>query len=257
MVPANGDSLTVKLYASYKPNGSNEIKYAWLEIRVEDGTCICPAKTGANTSLNFMCHNLGGLDIISSSQLITYEHHGNWYRFGAKAPSVVNEGTNNGAPQGWTYNVTGATPPYYAEVTGYTQNNSSWDWPDALAGYAEIIANPCPAGWRLPTRGEWEDVIAFNNSPVNVPDPWEPDNEDHQTVFCNLKKFGDDLILPSAGIRGEALGQIGYRGVRSFYWSSPGDINNRAYYLYFEHGNLRSINANRGCGLSVRCVEAE
>jgi hypothetical protein len=85
---------------------------------VEDGTCICPARIDANTWLNFMCHNLGGIDIISPSQVITYKHHGNWYRFGAKNSSVVNTGENIGAVTGWTSNVVGAWPPYYAYGNG-------------------------------------------------------------------------------------------------------------------------------------------
>jgi hypothetical protein len=146
LVPASGNSLTVALYATYKPHDDTDTKYAYLKIRVEDGTCVCPAKTDANTSLNFMCHNLGGLDIISPSQLITYEHHGDWYRFGAKEPSLVNNGINNGS-QGWL-NETDANPTYYGPTTGYAKNNNSWDWPDALANYEDVIGNPCPAGWR-------------------------------------------------------------------------------------------------------------
>ncbi|MDR2086341.1 MAG: hypothetical protein LBP72_04115, partial [Dysgonamonadaceae bacterium] len=87
LVPANGNSLTVKLTASYR-DSNNEPKLAYLEIRVEDGTCVCPAKTESNKWKNFMCHNLGGLDIISSSQLITRAHHGDWYRFGADTVSM-------------------------------------------------------------------------------------------------------------------------------------------------------------------------
>jgi hypothetical protein len=75
LVPDNGDSLTVKLMASYK-DSNNADKLTYLEIRVEDGTCVCPAKISATQWLNFACHNLGGLDILSPSQLITREHHG-------------------------------------------------------------------------------------------------------------------------------------------------------------------------------------
>jgi hypothetical protein len=44
MVPVNGDSLSVRLLASYKVQENPTItKYVYLEIRVEDGSCICPA----------------------------------------------------------------------------------------------------------------------------------------------------------------------------------------------------------------------
>ncbi|MDR2085622.1 MAG: hypothetical protein LBP72_00435 [Dysgonamonadaceae bacterium] len=84
LVPANGDSLTVQLIASYMPNGSTETKLAYPEIRVEDGTCVCPAKISATQWLNFACHNLDGLDIISPSQIVTRAHHGDWYRWGSQ-----------------------------------------------------------------------------------------------------------------------------------------------------------------------------
>jgi hypothetical protein len=81
-----------------------------------------------------MCHNLGGIDIISPSQLITYGHHGDWYRFGAKNPSLVNAGTNNSAVSGWS-----SLPVYSVDA----------DWPDAIPADPVIIGNPCPSRRRL------------------------------------------------------------------------------------------------------------
>jgi uncharacterized protein (TIGR02145 family) len=244
------------LYATYKPHDDTDTKYAYLKIRVEDGTCVCPAKTGANTSLNFMCHNLGGLDIISPSQLITYEHHGNWYRFGAKEPSLVNNGINNGS-QGWSNDI-GANPTYYGLTTGYAKNNNSWDWPDALANYEDVIGNPCPAGWRLPTYSEWLNVIN-NNNYTNVPAATWAIGE---TVFSNLKKLGDYLMLPAAGWRsGSNTGMLLDRGSKGYYWSSTTydgyDGNGRN--LFINSGSIVITNVthtSRSFGMSVRCVQA-
>jgi uncharacterized protein (TIGR02145 family) len=242
MVPANGDSLTVRLYASYI-SSDDKNRYAYLEIRVEDGTCICPAKKDANTWLNFMCHNLGGLDIISSSQLITYEHHGNWYRFGVKNLSVVNTGTNNGAADNWN------SLPY----------STSGDWPDNDANPA--YGNPCPAGWRLPDTGELGAIInrdADNNTLAtinlltNVPASWLGGG-----TFSNLKKSGDYLYLPITGIRSGDDGALYNRGIRSDYWSSKG---NTSYGCALEfNSNNTNINKVLGrlSGFPVRCIEAE
>jgi uncharacterized protein (TIGR02145 family) len=253
MVPVNGDSLTVKLLASYKPQEDpGTTKYAWLEIRVEDGTCICPAKKNATEWLNFMCHNLGGIDIISPSQLITYEHHGDWYRFGAKNPSLVNTGTNNGS-QGWTTE-SSATPPYYAQETGYS-GSGIWDWPDALAGHETVIGNPCPAGWRLPTDPEWTAVITASYNPqANVSAATWSSGE---TVFSNLKKLGDDLMLPAAGLRDNSGGSLGARGGYGYYWSSTGYSSIYGRYMAFYSGSPTVNYTNRSYGFSVRCVQAE
>jgi uncharacterized protein (TIGR02145 family) len=262
VVPSDGDSLTVKLIATYT-NNSGLSKIAYLEIRVEDGTCICPAKTstGPDTWMNFMCHNLGGLDIISSSQLITYEHHGDWYRFGAKYPSLVNNGTNNGS-QDWTYG-SSAVPTYYTEATSYAQNSGSWDWPDALANYEDVIGNPCPAGWRLPAITELAAVVNKNTSDeditvinplTNVPATWL--TASNQT-FSNLKKSGDYLYLPAVGYREGNIGNISNRGYYGYYWSSTSNNNYTVWCIYFYSGSQYVFGTDPSYGFSVRCVQAE
>jgi uncharacterized protein (TIGR02145 family) len=254
LVPASGNSMTVKLYASYKPAEiPAETRYAYLEIRVEDGTCICPARIDANTWLNFMCHNLGGIDIISPSQLITYGHHGNWYRFGAKNPSLVNTGTNNGS-QGWgTGN--GATPRYYAQENGYS-GSGTWDWPDALAGHETVIGNPCPAGWRLPTDPEWTAVTTASYNPqASVPVSWTYNSD--AELFSHLKKLGDDLMLPAAGLRYYSGGSLYDRGYYGYYWSSTGTNSLNGWCVNFLSGSPGVNLTSRSNGLSVRCVQAE
>jgi uncharacterized protein (TIGR02145 family) len=253
LVPANGDSMTVKLYASYKPQEApTVIKYAYLEIRVEDGTCVCPVKKSATEWLNLMCHNLGGLDIISTSQLLTYEHHGDWYRFGAKTPSLENDGTSNGA-SGWTFGSLGSTPPYYAPETGYAIHNSSWDWPDDLDSE---IGNPCPAGWRVLTLSDWSVINTNLNIPVNIPvtkTGWVIDN----TVFSNLKKYGDYLMLPAAGGR-TSSGGLNNRAQNGHYWlSDTHSDNNQGKYVSFNFGSSTLSYYDRSSAFSIRCVEAE
>jgi uncharacterized protein (TIGR02145 family) len=241
LVPANGDSLTVKLYASYKPDNTDETKYAYLEIRVEDGTCICPAKKDANTWVNFMCHNLGGEDIISSSQLITRAHHGDWYRFGAKNPSMKN------------------TP---AHDTDNTWDNANYyisgNWPD---NENENIGNPCPAGWQLPSITELAAVINKNangndigviNPLTDVPASWLPAS--NQT-FSNLKKSGDYLYLPAAGDR-HVTGLLLDRGGYGYYWSST-LIGHGRYIQIHNVGNTTVSSVDSEYAMTLRCVEKE
>jgi uncharacterized protein (TIGR02145 family) len=229
-VSFNGDSLTVKLIATYTNNNSF-FKVAYLEIRVEDGTCVCPAKIKASpeTWLNFMCHNLGGLDIISSSQLITREYQGDWYRFGAKNASMKNIPDNDGRSGSWD------NPNYYIPPG---------NWP------ADSV--PCPAGWRVPTHPEWVNVCD-NNTFTNVPATWISTGNQ---IFGNLKKSGDYLYLPAIGIRNSDDGSLQNHGIYGNYRSSTGSTT-FAWALGFGTGTPSMTTSGRGTGMSVRCVQAE
>jgi uncharacterized protein (TIGR02145 family) len=230
LVPANGESATVKLIASYKPAGESDDKLAYLEIRVENGTCVCPAKVSDTGWLNFMCHNLGAdYDIISYSQLIRREHHGDWYRFGAKIASMENV---SGHGDNWDY------PDYY------TAANS--EWPDSLS---TTIGNPCPDGWRIPTATEWEGVLANNDWPGALVSG---------DSFCHIRPVNDYLYLPLAGHR------IGYNGGwyglgnMASYMSSTGTASNVCTTLGATNGNNKmERSTGRDAGGSVRCVSAE
>jgi uncharacterized protein (TIGR02145 family) len=244
LVPSNGDSLTVKLIASYKTAAEPAaIKYAYLEIRVEDGTCVCPAKKSATEWLNFMCHNLGGEDIISSSQLITRAHHGDWYKFGATATSMYNTEAHD-SNNSW-------------DNSNYT---SSGNWPDDGTP-------PCPAGWRLPTKGEWTAVMGLTADYSSISDSdctnassnaisSVPSASWTGGVFTNFKKVGDYLFLPAAGYRHGSNGALYSRGSCGEYWSSI-EESSTTWDLYVGYGYQSMYNTGRTFGFSVRCVAAE
>jgi uncharacterized protein (TIGR02145 family) len=247
LVPANGDSLTVKLIAAY--TDSDELpKVAYLEIRVEDGTCVCPAKISATEWLSFMCRNLGAeYDVISSAQLLTRAHHGDWYLFGAKNVSMANTVAHD-TDNTWD-------DDYYTD--GVT------DWPAAN--------NPCPAGWRMPLYDEWSAVAtSANNAYAPVPDPWHPTHVSGVTIideFRNLEKIGDNLFLPIAGRRDSGTTNnyppgLSGRGAEGCYWStmaiSMSSTDYRGLFLYI--GNSSGTHTvgidiiKKGQGLSVRCA---
>jgi uncharacterized protein (TIGR02145 family) len=248
LVPENGDSLTVKLIASYK-DSNNTPRLAYLEIRVEDGTCVCPAKVSATQWLNFMCHNLGAAyDIISPSQMLTYQHHGDWYQWGAKTASLVNTGTNNG-DQIWDSN----------DCQESSEDDTSQKDADGNNLW-KAENNPCPAGWRIPSNAEWGSVInTSNNSWANVPDPWGAVGN---TQFGNLKKFGDYLFLPAVGDRYPTTYYLQSRGSYGSYWCSGAYSTTQGRYMRFQMGNTGNgiphlYYTNRQSGFSVRCVSAE
>jgi uncharacterized protein (TIGR02145 family) len=186
-----------------------------------------------------MCHNLGGLDIISASQLITREHLGDWYRFGASQASMKNTQDND------------------------TRNNGTWDndnyyglagnWPDYVN---TNIGNPCPAGWRLPAIDELYAAVNKDINPLsNVPATWL--SAGSQT-FSNIKKSGDYLYLTTNGERGQNDGSLSGRGVAGSYWSYQGDnYYVQGSYMNFTVAGSNTNKARHLYGMSVRCVEKE
>jgi hypothetical protein len=99
-----------------------------------------PAKKANNRTasdwLFFQCHKLGGLDITFPTQTIGREHHGAWYKFGAKTASLKNDGTYDSDISGLDW----------SNTTKYPYQNDQLDWSEAN--------NPCSAGRRLATKDD-------------------------------------------------------------------------------------------------------
>jgi uncharacterized protein (TIGR02145 family) len=219
------NALKVTLYALFKVSG------VWskvsLEISIQDCFCGCPAKINDGKWLTFQCHNLGGEDIYPG-MIIERKHHGDWYRFGSKNPSRTNTADHDGT--GWdnTYYQTGSEP---------------WR-PDN---------DPCPPGYRLPTKDEWTQVAA-NNYMSNVGSFISTTSFMHNFTAGN--KFGDFLVLPVAGYRTDA-GKLDMRATNGIYWSNNETDLGGNLWMSFGTTNT-SAPRNRDQGLSVRCfVSAE
>ena len=102
--------------------------------------------------------------------------------------------------------------------------------------------NPCPTGWRLPTRGEWEAEIAS----------WNPPNSSNGAFASPLK-----LTVP--GYR-DINGNIGGAGTFGYYWSStvPSvDFDNTVSYILHVYDNTVEDHIStsvRASGITVRCI---
>jgi uncharacterized protein (TIGR02145 family) len=183
----------------------------------------------------FMAHNLGAdnaLDPHTPVQGI----HGNYYQWGRKF-AVANASTSSSEISGWK--------------TSATANGS---WTDG----SKTANDPCPPGYRVPTKTQWEGVIA--NNTVSITGNWT----NGETNFGSAMHWGPDvntknLTLPAAGQRLAFNGQLNHRGRLGLYWSSTENGANANFVNLSLNPNNNSAIATvvltaRPNAYSVRCV---
>jgi len=125
-----------------------------------------------------------------------------------------------------------------------------WDSTFPVADVWEKANDPCPAGWRLPNRGDIHKLL----DPNKVNDEWTTVNGISGRKFTD-KKTGKSIFLPAAGIRGRTIGVLLDVGKYGFYWSNaPGANAEEAYYFNFNSGYAHLYGHDRRYGSSIRCV---
>ena len=109
------------------------------------------------------------------------------------------------------------------------QNNDLWQVENALN-------NPCPSGFRIPTKAEWETEMAF----------WDTTDKN--------AAFNSRLKLPAAGLRQRSDGTVIYEGNDGYYWSSTVEgLGVDALNIYETGANIHEL--GRSFGASVRCIQ--
>lgn len=122
----------------------------------------------------------------------------------------------------------------YAYPFDWNEDNT-WDNRWTLPNGNITTADPCPNGWRVPTRSEWESAIAYGNW-QNAYDP-----------------FNSPLRLPAAGKRDDK-GVLGHQGTKGYYWSSSHQNIFGVPMNSFHNGVFLSSYYRVG-GMSVRCIK--
>lgn len=113
---------------------------------------------------------------------------------------------------------------------------------DALWQGVSGTNNPCPAGFRLPTKAEWKawtDAAGLTNCTTNC-----------REAFANSA-----LKIPTAGYRRDSDAGLYLQGSLGLYWSSS-PYSTNAVNLNFNSGAVVPANINgRALGFSVRCIK--
>ena len=120
-----------------------------------------------------------------------------------------------------------------------------WDssYPTGTKWYAE--SDPCPEGWRVPTRDEL-------NSLVSAGSEWTTFNRINGRLF-GIAPY--QIFLPAAGARGHDTGRLRSAGRAGFYGSSTQHDSTFAWNLSFGRAVNTTLNNRRAGGFSIRCVK--
>jgi len=222
------------------PSGGGNANFA---LDIAGKTCtlsvsLCGAYVASGVWKAFSCYNLGAVGATTGADPFTpsWELNGDYYQWGTstKAADGPSDATtpNDSAPATW--NLTAAA-------------DGSWTDIPSPKG----LQDPCPTGFRVPSKTQWIEVINPSNNVISNPPgaSWSAAANN----YSSGKLYGPGLFLPAAGIRNFNTGALLDRGFNGSYWSSTvqgGD----AYDLNFDPPGIGLFGSNRTTGHSLRCV---
>jgi uncharacterized protein (TIGR02145 family) len=212
----------------------------------------CGAYVAPGVWKEFDCYNLAAIGKTTNDDPFTpsWRLIGGYWQWGKKGPD----------PSEW-YDTNTSHFAHGPSGPGLGDANSGqisgWGLIDAIDNAwndSNKTANdPCPSGFRIPTKIQWDGVI--DNNAQNIVGSWSTTWEDH-TNYSAARFFGYNLMLPAAGIRYYHSGSLGGRGYYGYYWSSSQDASSSAWYLFSYSGGAISYQplSCRRYAYSLRCV---
>ena len=222
----------IRAYATNANGTSYGVEHA---IRTRND--LCGANVASGVWKELMCHNLGS-SAVADPFLPDWKLNGGYYQWGRKMVSV------NG-PSGQAANQTNDAAMPLTWNTSYAPVLS---WKDDV----KAANDPCPYGFRIPTKLQWQGIIE-NNVKSNK-GTWQ----NSPTNYSSGNMFGDKLFLPATGYRTESNGALADRGLLGAYWSSTiNPTSTNAWSLNVSNMKNELVSIDRQRGLSVRCIRMD
>lgn len=198
----------------------------------------------------FMDRNLGATSATATDGKKTY---GLYYQFGRKDPFTgdIERYNINGTSIGKTAKESGkvsfakavqnpATFNYERGDWASPNNYFGKNWNDIVESDGKTFFDPCPEGWRLPTKDEFSSFSTTNFA-------WDS---------TNSGRTYNNNWFPASGDRSCSDGSV--YGMRSSgnYWSASSDSESNGCTLGFNYNYAYPSYGNyRASGVSVRCVQ--
>ena len=197
----------------------------------------CSAKINATDTKAFLCYNLGAYNTSASSSAPSWEVNGGYWRWGALAEAAAGP-TGPGATEANS----GAIDNWSSLPVG---GNGAW------VNASKTADDPCPAGFRVPSKTQWDGVINNNTRTNAGSGSWNGS----ATNYDSGKNFGSDLCLPATGSRSSANGTLSDRGFLGYYWSSTESGTSNAFQIVFSGGTTAITSIfSRTSGVAIRCI---
>lgn len=219
-----GDPVTLNT-----ANDTSKVRFDYMGKTVTYGIIVSSV-----TKKKWLDRNLGASGVATSlTDTAGYGHYFQWGRL-SDGHQLKSSGTT--------------TTPSSSDVPGHSnfiygnfattglgfgdwripQNNNLWQGSSG-------VNNPCPTGWHIPTKGEWD-------AETGIKDP--------STAFSQLK-------LPLAGYRSGYDATISAYDTQGQYWSSSSDDLGfgGSYLMSVFSGNTGTSLYARSHGLSIRCIK--
>jgi uncharacterized protein (TIGR02145 family) len=205
----------------------------------------CGAYLANNQWKGFLCHNLAAANTAADPFTPGWEINGGYWQWGQTGPPPSEWLDTN--TQDFAHGPTGPNADQTNDISiiGWNQSNTS-------TGY--FSESPCPAGFRLPSRNQWEAVAA--NNPQTLTGTWSQSATNYSSGIF----FGSKLMLPAAGHRVSFDGSLAGRGYSGYYWSdtanTPPNYASTAWALNFNSEFPAEVGDSftKSFGMSIRCV---
>jgi uncharacterized protein (TIGR02145 family) len=164
----------------------------------------------------------------------------------AYLPAVTSSSAGSeAAPFYYVYDYGGSDVAVAKATANYATYGVLYNW--------EAAKNACPAGWHLPTDGEWTTLAEFLGTSAS-----DKMKETGTTHWLNPNAGANNssgfTALPG-GIRNPKGGFGGLGGYAYFWTSTERDSDTWGRVLEFNNLGVSKSGSNRGTGMSVRCIK--